>query len=218
MKPRYVSAWVAIGLAALSAWPTAARAEQPSQLSPELTKQFATFRSSKGYVDALLAAVLEQDQRLWPNCDKRKPISRTLVEMIKPPQFGKDGKQPQPTAGFWGERVELDRCGARGVQTVYFEVKDKINLALGLPGRTLANLYLQVDTGKAVIEADLAKEKTCNAREIVDSAVVTPPASPGGRWVERWTVAACGVLRAHDVTFTPKGDGDITFAVTAPKG
>lgn len=215
MKLRSVFALVAIGLAASSAWPAATRAEQQPQLSPEVTKQFTTFRTSKGYVDALLAAVMEQDQRLWPSCDKRKPISRTLVEIIKPPQFGKDGKQP--TAGFWGERVELDRCGARGVQTVYFEVKDKIDLALGLPGRTLANLNLQVDTAKAVIDADLAKEKTCNAREIVDSAVQTPPASPGGPWVERWTVAACGVLRPHDVTFTPKGDGDITFAVTAPK-
>jgi hypothetical protein len=215
MSPRFLSAWVAIGLAALLALPATAGAQQQPQLSPEVTKQFVAFRNSKDYIDALVAAVMKQDQRLWPSCDTRKPISRTLVEIIKPPQFGKDGKQP--TAGFWGERVELDRCGVRGVQTVYFQVKDKIDLAPGLPGRTLANLYLQVDTGKAVIEADLKKEKTCTAREIVDSAVVTPPASPGGPWIERWTVAACGVLRAHDVTFTPKGDGDIRFVVSAPK-
>ncbi|HVO13876.1 MAG TPA: hypothetical protein VMV26_01625 [Alphaproteobacteria bacterium] len=215
MNLRSVTALVAIGLAALLALPAASRAEQQPQLSPEVTKQFVAFRNSKDYIDALLAAVMEQDQRLWPSCDTRKPISRTLVEIIKPPQFGKDGKQP--TAGFWGERVELDRCGTRGAQTVYFDVKDKINLAPGLPGRTLANLYLQVDTGKAVIDADLKKEKTCTAREIVDSAVLTPPPSPGAPWVERWTVAACGVLRPHDVTFTPKPDGDITFAVATPK-
>jgi hypothetical protein len=214
MIQRSLTALAAIGIAALLSWPLPARAEQP-QLSPEAAKQFADFRNSKGYVDALVGAVMEEDQRLWPNCDKRKPISRTLIEIIKPPQFGKDGKQP--TAGFWGERVELDRCGARAVQTVYFEVNDKINVAAGLPGRTLANLFLQVDAGKAVIVADLAKEKTCTAREIVDSAVVTPPAAPGRAWVERWTVAACGTLRPHDVTFTPKPDGDISFAVTAPK-
>ena len=186
------------------------------QLSPEATAAFTAFRNSKTYVDALLAAVMEQDKRLWPSCEKRTPISRTLIEIIQPPEFAKEGEQPK--AGFWGERVELDRCGTRGVQTVYFEAKDKVNVAPGLPGRTLANLYLQVDTGKAVIQADLAKEKTCRAREIIDSAVITPPAAAGGRWVERWTVIACGVTRAHDVTFTPKGEGDITFAVTAPKG
>ncbi|MGE5148204.1 MAG: hypothetical protein ACM3N5_15735 [Candidatus Eiseniibacteriota bacterium] len=186
------------------------------QLSPDELKAFTTFRNSKDYVDALLAAVLDQDSRLWPNCDKRKPISRTLIEVIQPPHFAKDAKQPD--AGFWGERVELDRCGARGVQTVYFQVKDKVDLAPGVPGRTLANLYLQVDTGKAVIEADLTRERTCRAREILDSAVITPPASPGARWVERWTVIACGVQRTHDVTFTPKPDGEIAFSVGPSKG
>jgi hypothetical protein len=196
----------------LMAAPWTASAEE---LSPETTKAFSAFRNSKAYVDALLAAVMEQDQLLWPSCAKRTPISRTLIEIIKPPQFAKDGKQP--TAGFWGERVELDRCGARGVQTLYFEVKEKIDMAPGLPGRTLANLYLQVDAGKAVIDTDLTREKTCRAREIVDSTVVTPPAAAGSRWVERWTVAACGVLRAYDVTFTPKPDGEIAFAVSIPK-
>lgn len=196
----------------LALLPIGASAEQ---LSPETTKAFTDFRNSKAYVDALLAAVMDQDKRLWPSCDKRTPISRTLIEIIKPPTFAKEAEQP--TDGFWGERVELDRCGSRGVQTVYFQAGDKIDVAPGLPGRTLANLYLQVDTGKAVIEADLSKEKTCRAREIIDSAVITPPAAPGSRWVERWTVIACGVMRSHDVTFTPKGEGDITFAVTPPK-
>ena len=190
-------------------------AQAEDQLSPDTVKAFSAFRNSKDYVDALLAAVLDQDRRLWPDCDKRKPISRTLIEIIKPPHFAKDATKPD--AGFWGERVELDRCGTRGVQTVYFEVKDKVDLAPGVPGRTLANLYLQVDTGKAVIEADLRKERTCRAREILDSAVISPPAKPGDRWVERWTVIACGVKRTHDVTFTPKSNGEITFAVTPSK-
>ena len=185
-------------------------------LPPDVLNKFGEFRNSKTYVDALVAAVMEQDKRLWPKCEKRTPISRTLIELIKPPEFGKDGDQP--TAGFWGERVELDRCGTKGVQTVYFEVKDKIDVAPGLPGRTLANLYLQVDTAKAVIDADLSKEKTCRAREIIDSAVVTPPAEAGARWVERWTVIACGVMRSHDVTFSPKPNGEIAFAITSPKG
>jgi hypothetical protein len=198
---------------ALAALPAAA--EQP-QMSPETLKAFTTFRNSKDYVDALLAAVMDQDLRLWPGCDKRKPISRTLIEIIKPPQFPKDGAQP--TAGFWGERVELDRCGTRGVQTVYFDAGEKINIAPGVPGRTLANLYLQVDVGKAVIDADLAKERTCRAREIIDSAVITPPSGTAGKWVERWSVIACGVTRTHDVTFTRKPEGDISFSVVASKG
>ena len=193
--------------------PIAAVAEQ---LPPDTLKAFTAFRNSKAYVDALLAAVLEQDRRLWPSCDKRTPISRTLVEIIKPPQFAKDAKQP--TDGFWGERVELDRCGTKGAQTVYFQASEKIDVAPGVPGRTLANLYLQVDAGKAVIDADLVKEKTCRAREILDSAVVTPPSGPGSRWVERWSVIACGTTRTHDVTFTPKPDGEIAFSVSIPKG
>jgi hypothetical protein len=213
MTVRFASRLAAFGLVGLV---LAAAGPARAEMSPETAKAFTAFRNSKGYVDALLGAVMDQDRLLWPNCDKRTPVSRTLVEVIRSPLFNKDPKQP--SSGFWGERVELDRCGTRGVQTVYFEVKDKIDIAPGLPGRTLANLYLQVDTGKAVIDADLASEKTCRAREIVDSAVLTPPAAAGGRWVERWTVAACGVLRTHDVTFTPKPDGDITFAVTPSKG
>ena len=191
-------------------------AQAADELPPDTLKAFSAFRNSKEYVDALLAAVMDQDRRLWPGCDKRKPISRTLIEIIKPPHFAKDATKPD--AGFWGERVELDRCGTRGVQTVYFEVKDKVDLAPAVPGRTMANLYLQVDTGKAVIEADLRKEKTCRAREILDSAVIAPPAKPGGRWVERWTVIACGVQRTHDVTFTPKPNGEIAFSVGPSKG
>jgi hypothetical protein len=203
---------VAAGLLLLLA-PLGASADE---LPPETAKAFAEFRNSKAYVDALLAAVMDQDSRLWPECDKRSPISRTLIEIIRPPKFTKE--RAEPIEGFWGERVELDRCGTRGVQTVYFEAKEKIDVAPGLPGRTLANLYLQVDTGKAVIQADLAREKTCRAREIIDSKVITPPAETGGRWVERWTVIACGVKRDHDVTFTPRGEDDITFAVSPPKG
>jgi hypothetical protein len=214
MTAPFVLRLAAAGLAGLLLLaPVAASAED---LPPETAKAFAAFRNSKTYVDALLGAVMEQDQRLWPSCEKRTPISRTLVEIVRRPLFNKDGKEP--TSGFWGERVELDRCGTKGAQTAYFEVRDQIDVAPGLPGRTLANLFLQVDTGKAVIEADLAKEKTCRAREIIDSAVINPPAEPGGRWVERWTVVACGVKRPHDVTFTPKSDGDIAFAVSSPKG
>ena len=205
---------LAAGLVCLALFaPLAAAVEQ---LPPDTLKAFTAFRNSKTYVDALLAAVMEQDRRLWPSCEKRTPISRTLVEIIKAPHFAKDAKQPDD--GFWGERVELDRCGTRGVQTVYFQARDKIDLAPGVPGRTLANLYLQVDTSKAVIDADLVKEKTCRAREIIDSAVVTPPGAPGSRWVERWSVIACGTTRTHDVTFTPKPDGEIAFTVSITKG
>src|SRR5690606_8819680 len=76
------------------------------QLSPEEIKKFGEFRNSQAYVEALLAAVMDQDQRLWPNCEKRQPVSRAVVEIVRPIKFG--GDSPQPTEGFWGERVELD--------------------------------------------------------------------------------------------------------------
>lgn len=111
--------------------------------------------------------------------------------------------------------------------------------ALQMPGRTIADTPLQVDTLRAVMLMDLADSRQegdegCQSRKVVNTQIVEPLVTgwPGirGKWVERWTLDRCGKLVHYAIKFfaghtgtlyrvsrestTVKAEEDLAAAVT----
>jgi hypothetical protein len=114
-------------------------------------------------------------------------------------------------------------CGAERMHNAYlFERPGQpVQIQEFLPGHTRASPQLQIDTFKMVMLGMVAVRAPDGSRcpdraKPVDTQVVSEPEGRSA-WSELWTVRACGVDTAFDVTFTPDGTG-VGFAVTRRKG
>jgi hypothetical protein len=83
-------------------------------------------------------------------------------------------------------------------------------------GGTSASPVLQRDVTQLVMVADMAMDRECTQRKVVNAEIVE--ASPDGKsGVERWTVERCGKLVSYRITFSPSPRGGTDFSVQFEK-
>jgi len=82
-----------------------------------------------------------------------------------------------------------------------------------LPGKTSANPELESDTLRRILSTDLAADKACEPRQVVDREVisVTPDKA-----IEHWTVDRCGTLVQYTVTYLPDPQGGTLIGLEEP--
>ena len=129
----------------------------------------------------------------------------------------------------------MDRCGTLVPYLVKFARTPEGDLDVTMqlekppgdpatvPGATIADPTLQRDAVGFLAQRDFSAagaEETCQARKIVNTEVVQPPAGGAvkaeqpvdGQWVERWTLDRCGKPIRYLVRFNTTQKGT-TFTV-----
>lgn len=162
-----------------------------------------------------------------PSCHNR---SLSTTQVLGAVEQGRQGVSTR-----WTERWTVDRCGvlvpylvkfARaedGDLDVTMQLESPAPNTAALPGSTIADPVLQRDAVGFLALRDFSAsvaEGTCNSRQVIDTQLIQPLEGAvlegnrpvGGKWVERWTLARCGVPVRYLVRFTttPKGT---TFTV-----
>lgn len=139
------------------------------------------------------------------------------VIVLKPASFGSDGS---PISGYWVQRFPVSGCGNDTILTFFFSAgaDGKINIVVGVPGATHANLTLQRDADRyASIGAGLAA-KDCKTFVVKNTKFesyglqtpATPDPGPGQRlrpWWETWTMIGCGKTVDVPIDFVPDETG-----------
>jgi hypothetical protein len=135
------------------------------------------------------------------------------------PQFDPRGKL---ISGRWLQTVLYAGCGVARTLNVLISIEPQSKpLAQPLfPGMTHADLALQVDVFKSSgVQAsiDRWRDPACARAYVDDTAFIdqdaaAAPGTRGPRWIEAWTIAACGRKAVFLVVFTPDATGT-TFAI-----
>ncbi|MEW5726593.1 MAG: hypothetical protein AB1918_02090 [Pseudomonadota bacterium] len=210
----------------LSALPAAA--QQPAQapqapVPPEIV-QLRAYVNTPDYVATVVRVALEGEKDIAPECKQPKPVDRTDFRVIRMPAWS---ALPYPTAGEWVDQIKIDRCGTPVLHNVVFTARSDgfPAIRLGMPGETALSPRLQLTALPEVLKAGAAALKCKQA----DKAVVTntalnkvveqPKANAkgvvvGGKWVETWTVRACGKTAPVTMELASDGQGGATHRIT----
>lgn len=215
MSPRIPrAALAAIAFVALAAEGSTGAAQTPAP-DAETAQKFASFATSPAYFGFLQERLPQLEPApLRAACSDIKPIQRKRLALIATPVFVGDAKQP--SGGAWIDQLRVSRCGTETVRTLVISVKDaNLQLAALLPGETVTAITLQRDAAPAAEERAKQKTSCAEKMQVVDTRV-EGEVKPGAPWQETWTLQGCGAATADiGMTFTPDGQGGVTFAAAA---
>ncbi len=145
------------------------------------------------------------------------------VTMLQPLSFGADGV---PDGGSWKEAFPVSGCGNDTTLNLYLFAtsEERINVVVGLPGRTRAGLPLQRDAMPIAETGAALAVPGCRTFGVDDTRPAEPdgvPPVPAARavapWREIWTMTGCGRVLEVPMRFTPDPTGTGTDIVQ-PRG
>ena len=176
--------------------------------------RFIKLVQSYDYEKLIGSKVLETDQEMSPPCPgERKIESRQIVGILEAPQF--IATRDVPVAGRWLERVIVSRCGKTVRHNVFlFAAKVRgLHAVVGFPGESRADLDLQFEVGKQVVDNARRTNPSCKKLDIVDIVQREKTARAGQPWTEIWTSWVCGTLVHAEVRYAPKPGGGVDYRV-----
>src|SRR5690349_12765579 len=120
----------ALGLACTLTWSAAPGA---SAQTPDALRAYIQTPAHRAQVLAAMRPYIAS----VPGCQKQT-TGGTSILIFTPPVFGADGT---PTAGAWGERMQVDGCGTSGLLNVLTMARAGASPLVGalLPGDTRTN-------------------------------------------------------------------------------
>lgn len=119
---------------------------------------------------------------------------------------------PGPTP----EQVEEAKARTRQLQERLRELElemSSLRIPDRAPGSTGACLTLQRVIMRLLWLVDLARDRTCSSRQILDTAVVEVTAGAEPKVIERWTINRCGERVDYLVEFTTSPQGRTSFTI-----
>ena len=159
-----------------------------------------------------------QDKLLGVNSDDKYIINPGLLGIIIPIEM-KQGEK-HPSSGVWVHSFKLTRGGVTRTYNVCLAARknNSPKVISRIMGNTRASIVLEADVLPSVKLVAKTKIAVKNEKEflrtflVIDSKVIKQPVKKD-KWIEKWTVSACGQEVPVTIEFTPDGQGGSFFSV-----
>ena len=173
----------------------------------------AKYFSSKSFYETVGEYAFDYDRMFGIDCGDKYSVHDLQFLITEPIVF--DKKDGPPVGGAWNVKFTANRCENAKIYNLQMTAKKDgaVDVALLIPGTTIASVNLQRDASKMVHEAaDYSGHlpKDCEDKFIFDTKVTQTPGRQvvEGRvfedaWIENWTVRGCGVDVVVPIMFAP---------------
>lgn len=179
-------------------------------------------------LEAMYRLGVEEDKKfgLQPECKTQYHVKAMAAIVLKPIDFP-EGK-PNPSAGIWLTRYQLERCGDAKIYNALFFANANSEAPVAkpfYPGSTIAGPVLVKDAMMQAVAGALARAglKDCKIADVFDMRVTEPvhDVTEGdklfkGVWNEIWTFRLCGQMVDTAMTFIPDANGGGTSFSSGP--
>lgn len=158
-------------------------------------------------IEAKVYTLLVADEmRITPACKEVEPARASRVSVFGDVAFNDAGVA---TEGRWTARYPVRVCNKAVLRSVAFAARANGELEISpmVPGESLADPLLQLDTKKAFAVAVQKMIGECSKIVVRDTQVVTVPAKLNSPWREAWIAHACDRDVGQVLEFEPNKDG-----------
>jgi hypothetical protein len=201
----------------------------------EFLPQDRALLSSSDYLALVKAKLVSFEPAVrMGDCKTFTPLERSSVTLLDHVMRGvdPDGKTPlerkeefqassysRALLGAWTETWTASMCGKTVVRrlTMMRKAEGTLDAMPQVPGATLADFRLQIDTLKIGLPAFLLPSCEDARFAVLDTSPVE--VNPPLRWTEKWTLTRCGTTASRIVSYlrTPDGGTNISVSSEAAK-
>ena len=146
----------------------------------------------------------------------RRVLPDGKTPLIRQEEFASNAYSKAMT-GAWVEQWDASMCGKtvrRGL-VVFKTAEGQLSASPTVPGNTLADMRLQIDTLKIGLPAFLLPRCEVKNYAVLDTQVLDASKLLLHSWTEKWTITQCGQTASRIVEYGPAFDGGTNIVVSS---
>lgn len=175
-------------------------------VADDTVTKLETYLRSPDVASKVYLLLVGDEARITPTCTDVEPASASRVSVFGEIAFDAAGKA---VGGLWTARYPVKVCNKAVIRSVAFASRADGNLEITpmVPGESLADPLLQLDTKQAFAVSIQKMIGECSAIVVRDTQVVDPPVKLRDKWREAWIAHACGRDAGQVIEFVPNKEG-----------